>query len=227
MRLSYFTALAFTLFSLGAPLYAGSITFGLLNDPHQNYTFQTPGGQYVTDPVGPYPGFLGANVSGDLFGFFCIDYVKGANWGGTYSGTLYNIGDAIPGKSLQQQLEAGYLSDALYQLGGSSASTSLYQGPISFAIWQIMDTTPGDVPVDPAAQPWILQAQNAYNSGTLHAANFSQTLIFVPDNPSIQDFMTLSPDPIPPSSAPEPASIALAAMGATLIGLSQIRRRRA
>ena len=227
MRLSTFTAYAAILFAAGTSLHAGSITFGLLNDPGQNYTFQTSSGQNVTDPVGPYPGFLGANVAGDLYGFFCIDYVKTANWGGTYSGTVYHIGDAIPGKTLQQQLEAGYLSDALYQLGGSSASTNLYQGPISFAIWQIMDTTPGDVPVDPAAQPWILQAQNMYNSGALHSANFSQTLIFVPDNPAVQDFMTLSPDPLPPASAPEPVSLALAASGALLIGLSQLRRRKA
>ena len=226
MRLHFIPTLAVTLLTASTFLHAAGIpnvTFDLLSDPGQNYTFNRTDsqGQSVTDPVGPYPGYLGADVPGDLYGFFCIDYLLTATWGGSYSGTVYNIGDAIPGKSLEQQLEGGYLSSQLYQLGGGSANTALYQGPISFAIWQIMDPATGHVPVDPAAQSWVLQAQNMYADGQLSAANYSNTLIFVPDNSSIQDFMTLSP-----ATTPEPQTTTLSAAGALLILVGSLRRRK-
>jgi hypothetical protein len=223
MKLINSFPLAALILAAGTSLHATSTVFGLLNDPNQNFSFQrtdSPAGATITDPVGPYPGFLGANIPGDLYGFFCIDYLKTATWGTSYPGTLYNIGGAVPGKTLQQQLEAGFLSDQLYRLGGSNASTSLYQGPISFAIWQIMDPTPGDVPRDPAAQAWVEQAVNMYNAGLLSAADFSNTLIFVPNDPALQDFMTLSASP-----TPEPQTVTLCA-GALLIILGKLRRRR-
>jgi len=200
-------------------LHAGTITFKLLSDPGQNYTFSrtdSPSGASVSDPVGPYPGML----STDPYGFFCIDYVKTATWSGAYSGNAYGVADAVPNKTTAQLVEAAFLADKLYWLGGSGASTALYQGPISFAVWQIMDPTPGDVPVNSAAQPFILEAQNAYLSGAISAANFPNIKIFVPDNPSIQDFMTVT------AGAPEPGTIALFAGGLLLIGLGRLRRSR-
>ena len=180
----------------GSPTYANTTSFGLLGDPNQNYTFaraDTPVGSYISDPVGPYPGWLGSNTPANLYGFFCIDYLKVATWNTSYSGAAYGVADVIPRKTEAQLVEAAYLSDKLYHLGGSSADTFLYQGPISFAIWQIMDPIAGHVPIDPAAQPYILEAQQAYNSHSVTAANYPNTRIFVPNNTSIQDFMTLSP----------------------------------
>jgi hypothetical protein len=207
---------------LGSPLLGNTTTFGLLGDPGQNYTFfrsDSPVGAPVTDPVGPYPGWLGSDTPGNLYGFFCIDYLKGANWGASYPGVVYSLGDVIPGKTEEQLVEAGYLSDELYHLGGSLASTTLYQGPISFAIWQIMDPTPGDVPVDPAAQPFIQEAQQAYASHLVTAATFANTRIFVPNDPGIQDFMTLT------AAIPEPGTLALFAIGLALITV-RVRRSR-
>jgi hypothetical protein len=199
---------------LNASLLGSPITFGLLSDPNQSYMFalaDSPVGATVSDPVGPYPGWLGSDAMGNLYGFFCIDYVKTANWNKSYTGQVYTVQDAIPGKTTQQLVEAAYLSDKLYWLGGSSASTSLYQGPISFAIWEIMDPAAGHVPVDPAAQPYVLEAQQAYASRRITAANYPNTRIFVPDNTSIQDFMTLSP------GVPEASTVWLTAGGMLLV----------
>src|SRR5258707_737558 len=128
-------------------LRAGTILFTLLGDPNQNYTFtrtDSPSGAQVTDPVGPYWGYLGSQTPQDLYGFMCIDYLKTANWNTTYSGFVYNVADLVPGKTVAQIVEAAYLTTKLMSLGGSQASTNTYQGPISFAIWQIMDPTAGD-----------------------------------------------------------------------------------
>jgi PEP-CTERM motif len=201
------------------PLRANTTLFGLLGDPGHNYTFtrsDSPGGQ-VTDPVAPYPGWLGANVAGDQYGFFCIDYLKGATWNTSYSGSLYHVTDAIPGKTQEQLVEAAYLSSTLNSMGGLQADTTLYQGPISFAVWQIMDPTPGDVPVSPAAQAYVQQAQHLYQLGQITAALYPNTLIFVPDNTGIQDFMTLT------AAVPEPGTVALFAIGLGLICLGSIR----
>jgi PEP-CTERM motif len=219
-RLSTFCLAIAACTAWNTPLLANTTSFGLLGDPNQNFTFarsDSPVGQLITDPVGPYPGWLGADVPGDLYGFFCIDYLKGANWGASYPGVVYGVGDAIPGKTEEQLVEAGYLSDKLYHLGGSSASTTLYQGPISFAIWQIMDPIPGDVPRDPAAQAFILEAQQAYTSHLVTAATFANTRIFVPNNTSIQDFMTLT------GEVPEPGTLALFGCGLALI-VGKLRR---
>src|ERR1039457_2737856 len=97
---------------LNAPLLGITTSFGLLGDPGQNFTFarsDSPIGANVTDPVGPYPGWLGSDTPGNLDGFFCIDYLKGANWNTSYLGVVYNVGDTIPGKTDAQLVEAAYL----------------------------------------------------------------------------------------------------------------------
>jgi len=213
-------------FVCGLPtrLGATSISFGLLGDPGHSYSFartDSPAGQIVTEPVAPYPGWIGSNTPGDQYGFFCIDYLKTANWNATYTGTLYHVQDDIPGKTREQVVEAAYLSDRLYQLGGMAASLNLFQGPISFAIWQIMDPAPGHVQRNAAAQPYVQEAQYMYQTGQITAAYFPNTLILVPDNPSVQDFITLAA-----ASVPEPGTIVLFLAGFGLIGVGLIRRRR-
>ena len=67
---------------------ASTITFGLGGDPNQYYTFTpdgAPAGVTDTEPVGPYPGWLGENTAADSNLLFCITFLKTANWGGTYS----------------------------------------------------------------------------------------------------------------------------------------------
>jgi hypothetical protein len=69
--------------------------------------------------------------------------MQSSNWNTQYPGEIYHVQDDIPGKTREQVVEAAYLSDRLYQLGGMNADLNLYKGPISFAIWEIMDPAPG------------------------------------------------------------------------------------
>ena len=216
-------------------LRAGTIVFTLLGDPNQNYTFtrtDSPSGATVTDPVGPYSGYLGPETPENLYGFMCIDYLKTANWNTTYSGFAYNVADLIPGKTQEQIVEAAYLTTKLMALGGSQAGVDAHQGPISFAIWQIMDPTVGDVPRAAAAQSYVQEAQSAYLSGSISAANFPYVRIFVPDNPSIQSFMTATGPSVSLAAAatgevPEPGTVVLIMIGLALLAVSRIRRVKA
>lgn len=214
---------------LAAPIRGNTISFTLLGDPNQTFSFaraDSPVGQVITEPVGPYPGYLGPASPDNYYGFFCIDYLKTANWNTTYQGSSYGVGDVIPNKTLEQLLEAAYLANKLYGLGGSNANTNLYQGPISFAVWQIMDPIPGHVPIDPAAQQYVQEAQHAFAMGQLHVQDFANIKIFVPNNTSSQDFMTVT------AGTPEPGTILLFGGGLLLIALgknshvtSRLRRR--
>jgi len=197
---------------------ADSVMFGLGGDPGQYYTFTpvgAPAGVTDTEPAGPYPGVLVENNSADNNFFFCITFTKVAYWGASYEGTLI-------APTTQPQLEAAYLASELYNLGDQNAPLSV-KGAISMAIWQITDPTPGHVPVDPAAQPYVAQAQAAYNAGKLTPAQFTSSKIFVPNDPSIQDFM-LSAAQL--TATPEPGTIALMLTGLGLIAISRLRRSR-
>ncbi|MDR3700539.1 MAG: PEP-CTERM sorting domain-containing protein [Candidatus Sulfopaludibacter sp.] len=207
---------------------ASTLSFGLGGDPNQYYTFTPIGAQagvIDTEPVGPYPGWLGQNTAADSNLLFCITFLKTANWGGTYSGTT-----AAP--STPQQLQAAYLGAELVNLGGGHA-TLAEKGAISMAIWQITDPTPGDVPRDPAAQSYVADALHAYSGGMLSAADFPNSLILIPNDPSIQEFLVAgASNPVFPtlqlqseiSGVPEPGTIVLLLAGAGLIGINRWRR---
>lgn len=206
---------------------ADTITFGLGGDPNQYYTFTpigAPAGATDTEPVGPYPGWLGQDITADNSFFFCVAFIKTANWGASYTGTTL-------APSTPQQVEAAFLGAQLVGLGDQNA-TLAEKGAISMAIWQVTDSTPGDVPLDPAAQAYVSEAVNAYNSGAITAADFPNTLIFFPSNPAIQDFM-IAADSDPrihtltyeASNVPEPGTILLILAGGGLIGLSRVRRK--
>ena len=209
--------LAAILIAFGCLAGANSITFGLGGDPGQYYTFSPDGaaGTTSTEPVGPYPGWLGENIPADDDYFFCMTFLKTATWGGTYSGTT--ILPATP-----QQLEAAYLGSELFSMGDQNA-TLAEKGAISLAIWQVMDPAPGDVPRDPAAQSYVTSAVEAYNSGRLNPAEFANTRIFVPNDPSIQTFMVAAESS---PSVPEPETLILVGVGTGLILLSRLHRSR-
>jgi hypothetical protein len=214
---------------MAPPLKAAAIHFTLLGNPNQNYPFtrsDSPSGATVREAAGPYLGYLGARAPENLYAFLCMDYLKTANWNTSYSGFVYSVADAIPGKTQAQVVEAAYLVSKLMSLGGSAASTSVYKGPISFAVWQLMDPVAGHVPVDPAAQRYVLEAQNMYQSGSISAVSFPHARIFVPNNPSIQSFLTSSAEDFT-SEVPEPATLACAAIGVALIGIGGWKKTRA
>lgn len=211
---------------LAALASAGTITFGLDGDPGQNYTFVpigAPNGVTDTEPAGPYPGWLGQNIPADAGYFFCISFLKTATFGASYDGTITT-------PSTLEELEAAFLGADLVSLGGQNAPLA-EKGAISMAIWQITDPTPGDVPRDPAAQPYVTAAQNAYATGNLSAADFPNTTIFVPDNTGIQTFMLAAAESLPGksisgnelSATPEPTGIVLIVTGLCLICLSRIK----
>jgi hypothetical protein len=215
-----------TLILCGMPVRLGAATifFGLLGDPGHDYSFarsDSPSGQIVTEPVAPYQGWIGSNTPGNQFGFFSLQYMQNSNWNTKYPGDLYHVQDDIPGKTREQVVEAAYLSAKLYQLGGMNADLNLYQGPISFALWQIMDPAPGHVPRDPAAQQYVQEAQHMYQTGQISAVFYPNTLIFVSHNPNIADYMTVSAAVIP-----EPGTVVLFLAGIGLIGVGLFRRRR-
>jgi len=216
-------AILLTLTLAGSRLLpADTILFGLLGDPNQNYTFTrtdtpNPGSEYpnwqVTVPSGPYPSWLGADTPADQGDSFCISFLLTANWGAQYSGTV-----TMP--STPAQLEAAWLGSVLYGEGGFNANLDTEKGPIAMAIWQLLDPTPGDVPRDPAAQPFVTEAVNLYNSGYLQPNLFPNTKIFVPSNSSIQTFMLDAP------AVPEPTTVVLFACGLALIALGRRGRGR-
>jgi hypothetical protein len=67
------------------------------------------------------------------------------------------------------------------------------EGPISFAIWQIMGTL-GTTGPDPAAQQYIQTAQYAYSHNLIPRSYLDRVLIFNPDQNGIQRFITAVPD---------------------------------
>ncbi len=176
----------------------------------------------LRQPVGPYSGWLGENIASDDSFFFCLTFLKTANWGASYSGVTM-----MP--STPQQLQAAWLGALLAGLGGQNA-TLAEKGAISMAVWQVMDAAPGDVPRDPAAQAYVTGALNAYASGGLNPADFPNTVIFVPDDSSIQSFMMLAasaPGVITGESqtspVPEPDTPMLVVAGVGLIWLGRHR----
>src|SRR5208282_487932 len=108
-------------------------TFTLGSNPNQ---------VYMGTNVGPYPGTLtGTNITE----FFCLNLNKSSTFGDSYSGTF----SAPVG---QAEDEAAFLAEYLLTKGAPSSNQTFvnqYEGPISFAIWQIMGTL-GTTPADPA-----------------------------------------------------------------------------
>jgi hypothetical protein len=211
MRISSFTlAPAFLCcLAFGHGLRASSIasTFTLGQDPTQPYNGEN---------VGPYQGTL---TGSNAINFFCMDFTLTANFGVSYPGTVVS-------PTTQQEDEAAFLASySLYEGAPSSTQSEVnsVEGPISFAIWQIMGTL-GNTSRDPAAQQYVQTAQYAYSHNFIPQAYLSSVLIFQPNNNSVQRFITAIPDnamvaSVLSSAVPEPGTTFLIGGALVLLAL--------
>jgi hypothetical protein len=206
-----FAAALLCLLAVGPVLNANTIgTFSLGGDPNQIFRLEN---------VGPYPGTL---TGSNAIDFFCLDFTLTATFGGRYDGTV-----AIP--TSEAEKEAAFLASyAIYK--GSPSSTpsevNVVEGPISFAIWQIMGTL-GTAAPDPAAQPYIQTAQYAYSHNLIPQSYLNSVLIFEASDNRIQRFITAIPDNAMVSSTlssevSEPGTTAL--LGGALVLLAMCSR---
>ncbi len=221
--------LATCLVTLAVLAHADTLKVGLAEDPGQLYSFapmNETAGTIDTETVGPYYGWAGWNTDIPDYGYFLsLNFQLSADPGKSYPGR--EIAPATPG-----QLEAAYLAAQLAAFGFQNA-TLAQRGAISMAIWQVMDPAPGDVPLDPAAQLYVASAVGAFQGGLLTAAEFSDTVLFVPSDPHVPQFLfpgatdlQLNLSEGQPENVPEPGTLVLLAAGGGLIGLGGLRRRR-
>lgn len=150
------------LFVAAGTTVAGPIVFSLGSDPGQDY---------LGEAVGPYAGTLTHSTA---TGFFCLDQNLASSFNTRYSGTV-----ASP--NTWQEKEAAFLAAVAVHLNHQA------DGPISFAIWQVMSTSTA---IDPAAAPWLEMAEFAWQRGLITPGFLQQVLIFTPSDPQIQRFIT-------------------------------------
>ena len=208
--------------ALTPALNANSVIFTLGSPNNQNYSYGTESNV----PVGPYPGTLTGST---LLDFYCMDMDLPANWN-----TAYNGSDANP--STQNEIEAAYLATLEQYYGGMSTNQTFINtviGPISLAIWELMGNM-GSYPNDPAALPYIQQAQYAWNdllnnpqdtqAQKLIVQNWlSHVLIFTPTVYGTQRFLGAYADSaLIVAAMPEPGSILLFLTGLALIAVGRL-----
>jgi hypothetical protein len=205
--------------------HAGTITYleldGNFSSPtYEFYSYTSTTGQAEDNiPVDPYITFLtGGSYNDTQVYTFCFDFNAPTTVGELYAGTLETFSDP-------SDLEATYLINELNAAGLTNASPAI-RGAISTAIWQIMNpsstTSLNPFPDDPAAQPWITQAETAVANGWWTATDASAYPIWIPQNSQLQRFGIVLPGeaPVP---LPEPRS--LIAVGVGILALVIWRRR--
>jgi hypothetical protein len=226
---------AFLAFS--TTLRASNYTFVLGNVNSSEY-YQPLGEPTINNhtpqpvPVGPYAGVL---TNDPNYLFFCITGGNTSNTGNPgYTGS-----EAAP--STIPQEEAAFLASlalstaVVDQITVSSNGTSVsltptgsmsvvnfvknVLGPIQMAIWQVMGSLPSEAPwydgsndTNTLTQNFVTQAASGYLG-----KNYSNYIIFTPDNTSSQSFIQVP-------SVPEPGTMVLFGTGLLLLGLGSTRK---
>ncbi len=160
--------LALSLLLLTFYASAVPIVFTLGADPVQDY---------LGEDVGPCEGTL---TNTNLTGFFCLDQDLGSTFGTRYTGT-----ESAP--LTQQEQEAAFLAALDLDLGPS------VNGPVSYAIWEVMGTMASNAIV-PAAAKYIELAEYAYAQKLICSSVLDQAIIFTPSDVTVQLFITAVPD---------------------------------
>ncbi len=201
---------------------AGSLTVAMASPIVFNLGAD-PAHDYLGEDVGPYLGTLTRTAATN---FFCLDQGLDSTFNTRYSGTL-----AAP--NTWQEKEAAFLGAVALHLN-MVHGTHEADGPISFAIWEVMGTASH---TDPAADPYLQMANFAYQHDLITPAFLARVLIFTPSDPTIQRFITAIPgcEDVPVvmqamqdslTEAPEPSTFLF---GGTALGIvmTVARRKRA
>lgn len=214
-KTSLFLCVALASLARGGPLTVGLTLDSNFSSP--DYAFYSyapiPGGYESNIPVAPYITDLNGGGYQNLAAYaICYDFNNPTYVGVTYPGEIEVLTDTAT-------LEATYLVDQLMSLGGIAAPLAT-RGALSLAIWDIMNpssTSPlTPFPIDPAAQSYEAAAAAAVAGGSWTTADSALYPTWIPDDPNLQRFaIVFSNDP----AAPEPASLALIALGIVVLGV--------
>ena len=176
-----FTSAAYAVGTISLTLYSP-----LSYPPYFDYSWTDSYGSY-TEPVSPYEATLsGGGYSNLQVLAICYDFNSPTNVGAAYTGTFELPTDTAT-------LEATYLVNLL----NTEAPSYPDRGPLSTAIWEIMNpsstTKLTPFPYDPAAAPFEAEAYQAVTSGAWTVADSDLYPTWFPDNSSIQRFAVLFP----------------------------------
>ena len=192
-----------------------------MSDYH-SYTYYDVGIAY-TEPTGPYPATLSGGSYGSGVGVFvmCYDINIDAYVGATYAGIM-----VLP--TTEAEIEAAYLQKELADDGGFYGAPLSESGPISMAVWQLMDPSsqnPAPFPLDPLAAAYVSQAENAYLSGDWTQADAANYAFWEPTPIGTTQRFGFVFGQAPLSSditTPEPASLVLLLLGGVLMVAGKI-----
>lgn len=191
---------------------------------YHSYTYYDIIGDPNTLPTGPYPSTLsdGSYLSGVEVFVMCYDINMDAYVGATYAGIM-----ELP--TTPAEIEVAYLQKELAADGGFNADVQTISGPISMAVWQLMDPSsqfPAPFPLDPAAAFYVSQAEGAYLNGNWTQADAASYAFWAPvPITTTQRFGFVfgqAPQPSDITTLPEPGSLVLFLLGGVLIVAGKI-----
>jgi hypothetical protein len=224
-RMSVKIALGTICLALSTVAHADVVTLTLDAD-WSKYNFYNYDGERESNiPIGPYRATVdGGGYTNTPVLVFCYDFNSPTNIGTAYPGSVVPVVPINPTDKTYPTylatMEATYLVNRMELLGGLKADLAT-RGAISMAIWELMNpssTLSTPIPPDPAADPYLAEAQKAVASHRWTPDNAAHYPTWVPEAEYIQRFggivLESNPDPV---GMPEPSS--LVPLGFGMLGL--------